>query len=77
MYVLYPPVSPVARANWAIAKSDAEYSSESDGSSSMKCCDSYSPSRPRIALPWVLPPVALFFMRLSAAAVSKSRAPNA
>jgi hypothetical protein len=35
MYVLYFAVSSSARANWATAKSEAEYSSESDGSSWM------------------------------------------
>ena len=60
-----------------MAKSEAEYSSESDGSSWMYCRWTYPACRPRIGLPCVVPPLELAFIRFSAAAVSKLRTPNA
>ena len=77
MYVVYFAVSPTALANWAMAKSDALYSSESDGSSVMYCRCTYPACRPRIVPPWVVPPLELLSIRVSAAAVSKPRAPKA
>ena len=77
MALLYVVVSPCALANCAMAKSEAEYSSESDGSSTMKCIASYPDSRPRIGFPCVVPPATDLFISDSAAAVSKLRTPNA